>query len=109
MEGMKAEVGDQMNALIANLLNVDPKDVLTDEEINRHLTEAFNKFDKDGSGEMGQWEFTQAWIFLGLKGSEDEINDSFKSVDRNHSGLIDLDEFKNAIKSDRLMELNLKQ
>merc|ERR1711862_316846 len=79
MESMKSEVGDQMNSLISQLLNVDPKDVLTDEEINAHLTEAFNKFDKDGSGEMGQWEFTQAWIFLGLKGSESEIGDAFIS------------------------------
>merc|ERR1712062_91132 len=58
-------------------------------EIDEHLTNAFNKFDKDGS--------------------EEEINDSFVTVDKNNSGLIDLEEFKSAIKSDRLMELNLKQ
>ena len=49
-----------------------------DGEIEAHLTTAFNKFDTDSSGEMGQWEFTQAWLFLGLKGTEDEINDAFK-------------------------------
>ena len=49
----------------------------------------------------------EAWMFLGLKGSEDEIQDSFASVDTNNSGLVDIDEFKTAIKSDRLMELNM--
>ena len=81
---------------------------MSDAEINKHLTDAFNKFDKDGSGEMGQWEFTQAWLFLGLKGSEDEINDAFKGVDANNSGLIDLQEFIKAIKSERLLEFNLR-
>merc|ERR1712079_540809 len=107
MEAMKSEVGDQMNSLIANLLGVDPKDVLSDAEIEAHLTEAFKKFDKDSSGEMGQWEFTQAWLFLGLKGSESEIDEAFTKVDANNSGLIDLKEFIGAIKSERLMELNL--
>merc|ERR1712146_792027 len=69
-------------------LGLKPEDVLSDEEIDKHLTEAFNKFDEDGSGQLGQWEFMQAWFFLGLKGSEDEINDSFKSVDTNNSGLV---------------------
>jgi len=40
-------------------------------------------------GELGQFEFQQAWFFLGLKGSESEVADVFKSVDKNNSGLID--------------------
>ena len=55
------------------------EDLMTDEEITQHLTDAFNKFDSDGSGQLGQWEFTQAWMTLGLKGSEQEISDAFKS------------------------------
>ena len=107
LDSTRKEVGAQMNNLISDLLGVDPRDVLTDAEIKKHLTTAFNKFDKDGSGEMGTWEFTQAWLFLGLKGSEDEIQDAFNGVDKNNSGLIDLDEFVTAIKSERLLELNL--
>ena len=107
MDSMKSEVSAQMNGLISDLLGVDPRDVLTDEEINKHLTTAFNKFDEDNSGEMGNWEFTQAWLFLGLKGTESEINDAFTNVDKNNSGLIDLNEFITAIKSERLLELNL--
>merc|ERR1711981_83796 len=43
----------------------------------------------------------------GLKGTEDEINEAFNSVDTDGSG-VDLNEFKKAIKSERLVELNLR-
>merc|ERR1712062_103583 len=107
LENMKGEVSSQVNNLLSKMLGIKPEDVLSEEEINQHLTEAFNKFDEDNSGQLGQWEFMQAWFFLGLKGSEDEINDAFKSVDTNNSGLVDIDEFKTAIKGERMMELNL--
>ena len=87
---------------------VGPRDVLSDEAIDKHLTEAFQKFDEDNSGELQAWEFTQAWFFLGLKGSESEIADAFKSVDTDKSGKISLKEFMTAIKSERNAELNLK-
>ena len=53
------------------------------------------------------WEFKQAWTFLGLKGSEREVAEAFTSVDKNNSGLIDIDEFKNTIKNERMAELLL--
>jgi Ca2+-binding EF-hand superfamily protein len=107
LENMKGEVSGQVNDLLSKMLGIKPEDILSGEEINAHLTEAFNKFDEDRSGELGQWEFTQAWIFLGLKGSEGEINDAYKGVDTNNSGLIDIDEFKTAIKGERMAELSL--
>ena len=106
---VKDEVSSQMNDLISQMMGVNPEDVLSEAEIDEHLTTAFKKFDKDQSGELGQWEFQQAWFFLGLKGTEEEIKEAFKNVDKNNSGLIDLREFKTAIKSERLMELNLSQ
>jgi hypothetical protein len=105
---MKADVTSDMNALMSNLLGMDPRDVLSEAEIDGHLEEAFKKFDEDGSGEMGTWEFTQAWFFLGLKGSEEEIQEAFKGVDTDKSGLVDINEFNQAIKSERMAELNLK-
>merc|ERR1712038_1054370 len=105
LDAMKGQVQKDMDALFSQLGIAN----LSEEEIDKHLTDAFNKFDEDGSGQLGQWEFQQAWFFLGLKGSEGEIQDAYKGVDTNNSGLIDLDEFKTAIKSERLMELNLSQ
>merc|ERR1712187_1069049 len=92
LEQMKADVTSDMNALMSNLLGMDPRDVLSEAEIDAHLEEAFKKFDEDNSGKLAQWEFTQAWFFLGLKGSEQEINDAFKSVDADRSGLVDINE-----------------
>eukprot|EP00492_Amphilonche_elongata_P001168 TRINITY_DN1704_c0_g1_i1.p1 TRINITY_DN1704_c0_g1~~TRINITY_DN1704_c0_g1_i1.p1 ORF type:complete len:192 (-),score=57.63 TRINITY_DN1704_c0_g1_i1:126-701(-) len=108
LESVKSQVSAEINALMSNMLNMDPKDFLTDEEIDAHLQEAFDKFDEDGSGVLGKWEFTQAWLFLGLKGSDDEIAEAFHSVDKNESGTIDANEFKTAIKSERMVELNLR-
>merc|ERR1712062_231209 len=108
LENMKGEVSSQVNNLLSKMLGIKPEDVLSEEEINQHLTEAFNKFDEDNSGQLGQWEFQQAWFFLGLKGTELEIKEAFKSVDVNNSGLVDLNEFKEAIRGERLLELKLK-
>jgi Ca2+-binding EF-hand superfamily protein len=107
LENMKGDVQSTVNGLIAQMMNIDPRDVLSEAEIDHHLETAFTKFDKDNSGELGDWEFKQAWSFLGLKGSEREVADAFLSVDKNNSGLIDMTEFKTAIKSERMAELSL--
>ena len=41
--------------------------------LSNTLKDTFNAFDKDGSGEMGFAEYTEAWKFLGRGGSEEEI------------------------------------
>lgn len=55
LEKMKGSVQGQMNDLFAKLMNVNPEDVLSEEEIRGHLTEAFNKFESSGDGRLGQW------------------------------------------------------
>ena len=107
LENMRSEVGGQINDLISKMMGVNPEDVLTDEEINAHLKEAFERFDEDNSGQLGKWEFVQAWMFLGLKGNESEIHNSFDEVDADSSGLVSLNEFTTAIRSSRLTELSL--
>merc|ERR1711981_1445300 len=57
LENMKSEVSGQVNDLLSKMLGVKPEDILSGEEINTHLTNAFNKFDEDRSGQLGQWEF----------------------------------------------------
>merc|ERR1719361_3112046 len=70
------------------------------------LTSTFKKFDRDGSNELEMGEFHKAWKLLGLKGSADEVDRAFHSVDANHSGRIDCDEFVEAIKTNRASELS---
>ena len=108
LNNMKSEVQDQIGGLMTGLLGLRPEDVLSDEEITQHLTDAFNKFDEDNSGEIGRWEFQQAWFFLGLKGTQSELDEAFTKVDTNRSGMIDLNEFVDAIRNERMVELNLK-
>ena len=110
LEEMKKETGAQFGNMFGKMLSImgkDPKDLLTDEQINKLLLETFKKFDKDNSGELETPEFIKAWRFLGLKGSDKEIGRSFGSVDTNHSGKIDRFEFASAIKNNRTEELSL--
>merc|ERR1712004_880835 len=107
LENVRKDVSQQMNALFGKMMNMNPEDLLSEEEINKHLADAFHKFDEDNSGQLGQWEFMQAWFFLGLKGTEEEITDAFKGVDTNNSGLVDINEFKDAIRGERMLESNL--
>ena len=51
---------------------------------------------------MGIGEFTQAWNFLGLKGTPDEINKAFGDVDVDGSGVVSFKEFSDAIQGNRL-------
>merc|ERR1712176_1117035 len=59
LENMRGEIGGQINDLISQMMGINPEDVLSDEEINQHLTEAFERFDTDNSGQLGKWEFVQ--------------------------------------------------
>merc|ERR1711881_201472 len=93
--------------MFSNMMGLSPEDVLSDEEIRKPLTDAFNKFDGDRDGKLNQWDFKQAWVFLGLKGSESELEEAFNEVDEDHSGFVDLSEFMKTIRSNRLTELNL--
>jgi Ca2+-binding EF-hand superfamily protein len=110
MKRMKNEVGGGIGKLMNKMLGImgsDPRDLLTDEQINRLLDATFDKFDKDGSGELEKPEFRKAWEHLGLDGSVDEMNRAFTSVDYDNSGIVDRSEFKTAIKESRATELSL--
>jgi Ca2+-binding EF-hand superfamily protein len=61
LTNMKDQVQGQMNELFANMVGVDPRDVMSEEEIKAHLKQAFEKFDESGDQQLGEFEFTQAW------------------------------------------------
>ena len=50
----------------------------------------------------------EAWFFLGLKDTEEEIKQAYKDINTNAGDQIDMDEFKNPIKGSRMAELSLK-
>jgi hypothetical protein len=69
-----------------------PKIVLTDSQI-QEITEAFNLFDADGSGNIDADELKAAMEALGLKPSKKEIEKMIAEIDQDGSGTIDFDEF----------------
>jgi Ca2+-binding EF-hand superfamily protein len=107
LEGIKGEVQGLVGGLLDGVTGVDAKDVLSDAEIIQHLTDAYNKFDSSKDQKLNKWEFTQAWTYLGLKGTEQEVTNAFNSVDTDKSGFVDLNEFITTIKSERMAELSL--
>ena len=62
------------------------------------LSDAFNKYDYTGDGRLSFKEFSEAWRDLGLKASGEEFRDAFNQVDMDKSGLVDVHEFKTAVK-----------
>merc|ERR1711953_1663804 len=105
--GMKKDMGGNMGKLMGKMFKIfgqDPAELLTDAQIEKILNATFDKFDKDGSGELEMPEFKKAWKFLDLKGEDKEIEDAFKGVDVDGSGIVERMEFVNAIKGARMAE-----
>ena len=69
------------------------------------LQETFRSFDDDNDGEINEWEFTQAWLWLGFRGEEVEIYEIFRVVDADNRGLINEQEFFQIVTSERRPEL----
>jgi len=63
LDNVRGEVSAKMNALFGNVLGIDVTALMSGEEIDGHLQEAFNKFDANNNGTLDQWEFTQVLVF----------------------------------------------
>eukprot|EP00357_Protocruzia_adherens_P029075 CAMPEP_0115001442 /NCGR_PEP_ID=MMETSP0216-20121206/17379_1 /TAXON_ID=223996 /ORGANISM="Protocruzia adherens, Strain Boccale" /LENGTH=170 /DNA_ID=CAMNT_0002366779 /DNA_START=33 /DNA_END=545 /DNA_ORIENTATION=+ len=63
------------------------------EEDKVHFREAFNIYDKDGSGTISTNELGRIMEALGQNPTEEEIRDMIEEVDMNRNGEIDFDEF----------------
>jgi len=107
---MKSDMDNQVGKLfgkLSGLTGANVIDFISPEILDKHLTDAFNKFDYTGDGRLSFKEFSEAWRDLGLNASGEELRDAFNVVDTDKSGLVDVHEFKTAIKDNRLTELNM--
>lgn len=68
------------------------EDGLTEEERNQ-CREAFEKFDKDNSGAISDWELKAMLASMGQDPSDEEIFDMIAAVDDDGSNEIDFKEF----------------
>ena len=96
-----------MISKMMGIFGLDPKDLMTDDEITKLLSATFNKFDKDGSGQLEKPEFHKAWEFLGFDGSVEEVNTAFNGVNSDNSGMVDKNEFMFAVTTSRMADLSL--
>lgn len=93
-------------SLRASAVHAMPKHI----NMAMHLDEAalasvFHKVDKDHSGWLDKAELKNAYELAGLPMSDAEIERSFKMIDVNGDGKIDLDEFFNIAKQSESHDL----
>jgi len=81
---------------LANLLTRVRKKILISEE--QSVADWFGRFDLDGSGDLDMLEFEDALCSIGLALGSIEIDVLFKSLDTDHSGGLDIDEFTAMLK-----------
>jgi len=103
---MKNDMNSQVGSIFS-AMGLDPSKFLSEEALQKHLSNAFDKFDNSRDGRLNFKEFQSAWKELGLKASVAELRDAFNVVDTDKSGLIDKHEFISAVKDNRLTELNM--
>jgi len=110
LDQMKSDMDSRVGGLFDTMKGMTGIDMdsISPEVLEKHLTDAFNKFDYSRDGRLGFNEFSKAWSDLGLKASPEELQQAFNAVDTNSSGFVDRAEFISAIKESRLPELNLK-
>ena len=64
MKAMKESSNSQVSAVLSKMFGLtgkDPASMLTDDQVRKYLSSSFQKFDVDGSGELGVKEFISAW------------------------------------------------
>jgi len=71
---------------------------------HRELTDTFSQFDKNQTGEMDLISYKKAWRWLGKPGNEQDIENSFRNVDVDNTGVIDCGEFVKSFMSDEEAE-----
>jgi len=64
-----------------------------DQGQKERLTKAFSLFDKDGSGKISLREMVDIFRLLGNNPSELELDSMVKTIDKNHDGMVDFQEF----------------
>lgn len=69
-----------------------PLSKLTDEEL-AEIRETFSHFDKDGNGVIDVVEFTSLLDALDADLTEEQVQAGLETLDENHNGVIDYDEF----------------
>eukprot|EP00299_Pterocystis_sp_00344_P007562 c2504_g1_i1.p1 GENE.c2504_g1_i1~~c2504_g1_i1.p1 ORF type:complete len:150 (+),score=48.01 c2504_g1_i1:41-490(+) len=82
-------------------------DQLTNDQI-REFREAFEMFDKDGSGTIDARELATVLRSLGQNPTNEQLREMISIVDSDHSGTIDFGEFLNMM-ARKLIDTNIEE
>ncbi len=74
--------------------------MLTQADIDK-CREAFERFDKDGSGSIDAWELKETLKAMGQNPTEEEVFQMLAQVDDDGSGTIDFPEFLKVIEQQK--------
>jgi len=74
--------------------------MLTQEEIDK-CREAFERFDKDGSGTIDAWELKETLKAMGQNPTDEEVFQMLSQVDDDGSGSIEFPEFLKVIEAQK--------
>lgn len=93
---LKQKIAKQQTAQgeVADPLGVSPQD-------RKALRKAFNKYDKDGSGNIDGAELKQLAIDLAEPFTDEEIADGLKEMDKSGTGAVNFEDFCNWIADER--------
>lgn len=80
--------------MVSNVMKSLVNDAM-DEAFN--MTELFNMFDKDGSGNIDFNEFIDLCKYLGINLGEENMLQLFARSDKDHDGMVNYDEFAQAM------------
>ena len=71
------------------------------DESKARVVDVFRMLDKDGSGELDAWEFSEAMQHIGLQLSREELEQVMECLDKDGGGSVDIVEFMARMKAER--------
>merc|ERR1712027_261225 len=95
MKNQKNQLTAGMSKIMKAMMGLTGNDVegfLQSKEVDKYLVEAFNKYDTNGNGTLSYREFSDAWKFMNLGGSDSDVKAAFSSVDVDYSGVVEYGE-----------------
>jgi len=111
MAMLQRETANKTETLVQRMKRVSgERDSIYLDDLDEQLRKAFVAADKHQSGTLNVWQFSQAWMALGLGGSEEELKEYYNSVGLGSMGGqgMDVRQFMRVVKSERLPELSLR-
>merc|ERR1719336_2944875 len=105
---MEATLAERLGDVVTMLCSITgkPRDTAK-AEAQREMRETFDKFDRNGSGELNLVEYKKAWKFLGKPGTEEDMEAAFKGVDIDNSGYVEWDEFVFSLQGEEAQKYGL--